>query len=285
MDPTQGGSVSQHHALVAPASETVAADLERATAVEELRRHVSWLDASAKVSQQLLRSSSRVTTTVQEIGAHLLALTDARSLTIAIISPDNPQLLEVRVAAGVGASRLLGRTYPKTTSLAGAVIDRDRSELNPAHELYAHDMPTGPGKGACAVMGVPIHGVDGRPRGAMVLHRRAEQHPFDPTDLNMAEDFARQTSLALELAENRAVREKLEQQERYDRSARTMTDNLIQDLFSIGITIQSAEANLRSGDPATAAGRAAPYLTRAVDDLDEAIRRLRRALESPTSVD
>ena len=278
MGPTRGDFTAEHRALVASVAESVAGGLERATAVEEMQRHVDWLDASARVSRQLLRSSSSVMVTVQEIGAHVLRLSDARSLTIAVISPDDPAMLEVRVAAGAGISA--GRTYPRTGSLAGAVMDRGRGELNPANELYSHDVPTGPDRRTVPVVAVPIHGVDAGPRGAMVVHRRAEQPPFDRTDLNMAEDFARQTSLALELAEKRLTHEKSERRKKYERSIQARNDELLQDLFSIGMTIQQAQVGLRTGDPTTAASRADPHLDRAVDDLNEIIRQLRTALEA-----
>ncbi len=278
MDPTGAEFTLQHRSLVHSLATSVAAGLERATAAEEMQRHVDWLDASAKVSQHVLRSSSGVMVTVQEIGGHVVRRSDAHSLTIVVTSPDDPDMLEVRVVAGAGASQLLGHLYPKATSLAGEVMRRERPQLNPDNRLFAYDVP---GEGAVPLLAVPVQGADGLARGAMIVHRRAGQPPFDRTDLSMAEDFARQTSLALELAESRLVHEKLEHRRKHDRSMRTSNDDLVQSLFAIGMMIQRAQVDLRGGDRVTAIHRADSRLSRAVDDLNEAIETLRTALEAP----
>lgn len=178
MDPTGAEFTLQHRSLIHSLATSVAAGLERATAAEEMQRHVDWLDASAKVSQHVLRSSSGVMVTVQEIGGHVVRRSDAHSLTIVVTSPDDPDMLEVRVVAGAGASQLLGHLYPKATSLAGEVMRRERPQLNPDNRLFAYDVP---GEGAVPLLAVPVQGADGLARGAMIVHRRAGQPPFDRT--------------------------------------------------------------------------------------------------------
>lgn len=62
---------------------------------------------------------------------------------------------------------------------------------------------------------------------------------------------------------------------------RTSNDDLVQSLFAIGMMIQRAQVDLRGGDRVTAIHRADSRLSRAVDDLNEAIETLRTALEAP----
>jgi len=282
LDPIEGEFTTRHRSLVASVAERVAAGLERATAVEEMQRRVDWLDASALVSRQLLDSSWGLMRVVQDIGDHVLRLSAARGLTIAVVSPDDPVMLEVRVAAGVGAANLLGRTHPEASSVAGRAMEQNRGVLNFATDLYYLGAPTGPSSSIAPVMAVPIHGGDGRPRGAIVAHRRTGQPPFDLTDLSMAEDFARQTSLALQLSEKRTVQEQLEERRRRDQSVDALHDDAIQRLFSVGLAIHQAEADLRSGAPSPAVDRAQSHLARAVDDLNETIRQVRVALHPAT---
>ena len=245
----------------------------------EIQRRVDWLDASAVVDQQLLHPSGSVMVLVQEIADHVLRLSDARSLTIAVASPDDPALLEVRVAAGTGASALLGRTVPRTGSLAGSAMDADRGQIASTADLHARPEPTGSSALSWPVMAVPIHS-GGRSRGAIVVHRRPDQPSFDITDLSMAEDFARQTSLALELAEERTVHDRQQRRREHDTVAESLHGSLLQRLFSIGMTIQSAEAELRRSEDTPEVRRARAHLSRAVDDLNDAIREGRASLQS-----
>ena len=282
LDPLDGEFTAQDRLLVAGLAEVVAAGLERATAMEEVQRRVDWLDASAVVSQQLLTSSSSVIRIAQEIADHMLRLSDGRSLTIAVAFPDDPALLEIRVAAGVGSAALVGRTLPRASSLAGSVMDANRGRLDSSADTHPLPVPSGASAISRPVMAVPIHSGGGEPRGAIVVHRRPDQPAFDATDLSMAEDFARQTSLALELAEKRAVHDR--QQRRHDdTAAQALHDGLLQRLFSIGMTVQSAETTLRRADDSPNVHEAETLLARAVDDLNDAIREVRSSLQSPTT--
>lgn len=137
LDPAAGVFTAADRLLVAAVAETVADGLERATVMEEMQRRVAWLDASAIVGQQLLRSSSSVMVNVQDIADHVLRLSGGRSLTIVVASLDNPTLLEVRVAAGVSADQLVGRTLPKQSSVAGSAMDADRGQLDASEDLYS----------------------------------------------------------------------------------------------------------------------------------------------------
>lgn len=285
LGPVAGEFTPRDRLLVASVAETVAAGLERATAIEEMQRRVDWLDASAVVSRQLLQSSSSVMVVIQEIADHVLRLSEGRSLTIAVASPDDPALLEVRVAAGAGAARLVGRTLAKRSSVAGSAMDHNRGQLDPAEDLHSLQVPASSSVVEPPVMAVPIHSGGGAPRGAIVVHRRPGQRPFDATDLSMAEDFARQTSLALELAEKRTVHEQLQERRKQDQSAHTLHDGLLQRLFSIGLTVQSAEADLRRGEESPSVRQAEARLAQAVDDLDETIREVRASLQAPSPPD
>jgi len=248
---------------------------------EEIRRRVDWLDASAAISRELLRSSSSVMVVVQEIANHVLRLSNGRSLTIAVAFPDDPALLEVRVAAGVGSAVLVGRTLPRGPSVAGSAMAANRGHLENTGNLHSLQLPAGSSSASRPVMAVPIPSGGGHPRGAIVVHRRPDQPPFDATDLSMAEDFAWQTSLALELAEERVVHDRQQEKREHDEAAHALHSNLLQRLFFIGMTVQSAEADLRRGEDSPSVRQAEAHLARAVDDLNDTIREGRASLRPP----
>jgi hypothetical protein len=240
---------------------------------------VAWWDASALISRELLQPASSLMVVVQGIADHVLRFSDGQSLTIMVASPDDPELLEVRVAAGVDAAALVGRTLRRTGSAAGSAMDLDQGQVGTTADLESFEGPAGSSRISRSVMAVPIHGGGTHPRGAVVVNGRPDQVPFDATDLSMAEDFARQTSLALELAESRSSQDWRQEKRESNLAAHALYDRLLQRLFSIGMTVQSAEASLRAEkSPAVAWARA--QLVRAVDDLDASIRKVRASLQS-----
>jgi len=85
-------------------------------------------------------------------------------------------------------------------------------------------------------MSVPLIG-DSGPRGAVVLMREVDQPPFTDADLELVEDFARQATVALELAEARSARDRLAHIEAREMVARELHDDVIQRLFAVGLSL------------------------------------------------
>jgi signal transduction histidine kinase len=94
-------------------------------------------------------------------------------------------------------------------------------------------------------------------------------------DLEMAEAFAGQAALALELARVQRDRERLAVFEDRDRIARDLHDVVIQRLFATGLQVQGLARSL----PAPARDR----LSDAVNELDQTITDIRRTIFSLTS--
>jgi signal transduction histidine kinase len=87
----------------------------------------------------------------------------------------------------------------------------------------------------------------------------------------MAAGFAGQASVALELADTRAAEQKLVLLEDRDRIARDLHDHVIQELFSIGLSLEGAAGQLPEG-------KVAQRLERAIDNIDRTIRRIRTSI-------
>ena len=79
-------------------------------------------------------------------------------------------------------------------------------------------------------MALPLRGETG-PRGAIVAGRIIPHAPFTDADPDMAEAFAGQAAIALELSDARADQQRLGVLEDRDRIARDLHDHVIQRLF------------------------------------------------------
>lgn len=245
----------------------------------ELYHRGAWLDASARISRELLRASGMMGV-AQDIADHVLQFSRSSSVSILVLSTDDPAHLEVRVAAGAGAAALIDGTVLTAGSLAGAAIDNDRGQLQTTADRDALEVTPGSSALSRPVMAVPVH-VGGRPSGAIVARREPGQTGFDTEDLVMVEEFARQISLLLELASRRAEQGWRQERTERNRSERILFDNLLQHLFAVGMRVQSAQAALRLGEDSLAGPQTHQHLTHAVDDLNSLIREIRAAMKVP----
>ncbi|MFQ6170515.1 sensor histidine kinase [Oryzobacter sp. R7] len=95
--------------------------------------------------------------------------------------------------------------------------------------------------------------------------------PFSGPELEMGSTFARQVSMALELARAREDQQRVALLEDRTRIARDLHDHVIQQMFAAGLAVQGDASTL--GDE----GRAAA-LAGVVDTLDDAVRQVRDSI-------
>ena len=268
--PSADGFGPQDRALLDGLAEQVGVSVEAALALEAAAAREAWLVAAGDITQQLLRLTDDVATVAQHIVDHVLRLSGARTVTLVGPSPRDESHFEVRLAAGAGAEQLLGRTHAKAGTYAGRAMETDEGLLLAAGELYSHHTDVELDHPLQSIIAVPLTGADDL-RGALVASRRTDQPRFTPFDLALVEAFARQSSLALQLADSRAAQDQLRFQERGEATARRLHDEVIQRLFSVGASIRARSA----GDGAV--GRDwQPVL----DTLDDTIVELRASITS-----
>jgi len=265
---------TDHH-LLQGLAEQLGVSIRAADALAVVTVLQGWLDASAAVRRQLLTLSDEPRVVAAGILEAVRRLTDARTVTLVGPSPLLEKNFQVRMAAGVGAPELLLRRYPKAGSLAGEAMERNVGLLTNAQERYCHHSDV-LGGDVGSVIVVPFEGVD-HTRGAILASRAGAAPPFTPIQLALTEDFARQSSLALELADSHAARQQLRDREGQDEAARAWQDDLIQRLFGLGVAIQAlrAEADPGHETPEQSAGWA-----RVGDEVDAVIAELRERLTS-----
>ena len=247
-----------------------AVGVENAVQNEELGRRQEWLRALATVSRGLLSSAPEDEVQVwQQIVDQVHRLAAARTVTIATPSEDDPDRLEVRVAAGVGAAELPGFSYAQAGSIAASVMSTgigrvvDSRDWSVSHATVAPELPLG------ALLAIPLAG-QGGVRGAILVSRHRGQPSFAPADVAMAQDFANQAVIALELAETRAAQQRLLARTEVERLADTVQDQVIQRLFSIGLLLETGMTDAERP----------PWLGRAIEEINHTIVVARSSLAS-----
>jgi two-component system, NarL family, sensor histidine kinase DevS len=254
---------------------TLAAQLvENAVRHEESHQELAWRQALADVSQVLLRPSGDDETQVwQHIADHVQTLTRARTVTISAPSEDDPELLQVVVAAGLGRDQLPGLRFRRSGSLSQLAMSTRTSQTGTAdgwtvsHTSVEPRAPLGP------LLAIPLVGT-GPPRGAIVLSREADRPPFSPRDITVAQDFATQATLALELAETRASQVVLQARTELEQVSDSPQDQVIQRLFALGLTLDRAARE----DPQT-------WVDQARAEVAEAIAEARGSLRTDYGLD
>lgn len=252
--------------------------------VESTAGRLAWLETLADVSQQLLRLNRGVGPVAQDIIEHVRRLSHAQTVTFVGPSSVNEARFEVRLATGAGARNLVKNSYDKANTLAGRAMQENRGFLSTAQDIYCHHLDAGSGEPPGPLLAVPFHGPDDE-QGAIVASRGKSQAPFSEAELAMAGDFARQCSIALQLADAQASHEQLHFREQHDAETQLLHDDLIQQLFGLGVTLTS----LRTSLPATVDTSPQPhgqdFWQQASGQIDSIISQLRSTLTSSPGLD
>jgi signal transduction histidine kinase len=269
-DQVSGAFSAEDEELVLALAATAGGAVENARLYEESRRRQQWLQASAEITAALL-SGANDQETLQLITDHVLRLAEADVVSLVLPAIDDPGMLKVTVASGYGADELAGMTYATQSSLAELAMETGRGvrlgSVEDQQRYAVHLRRVAP---INAAMAVPLQGGAG-PHGSIVAGRIHGRHSFGSADLEMAEAFASQAAIAIELATARADQQRLALLEDRDRIARDLHDHVIQRLFAVGLTVQGL---------AVAAGneQSSRKLNQVVVDLDDTIRQIRTSI-------
>jgi signal transduction histidine kinase len=246
-------------ALAAAAGAAIA-NARRYAESEQRRR---WLDASGELLPLLLSGQAEQPHTL--IAQHAAAAAGADFAALAV--PREPGQVIVAGVSGPLAAGLMNQTAPLAGSLAGQAISTGKPALVTGSRLQAAAAALGAGTGSLIV--VPL-AVGEQVRAALLLGRAAARPGFTERDLDMAASFAGHAAVAMELVQARADQIMLARVADHDRIAGDLHDHVIQELFALGMSLQSQAAR---SDPATAE-RFNGY----TDTLDEVIRKIRTSI-------
>lgn len=257
--------------LVLALAATAGIAIENARLYEESRRRQEWLRASGEISRQLLDPQADSSEVLQNIATSVKRLAAADVVTLVRPTQGDPILLEVVVATGAAERDLIGLRYGTENSIGWQAMEEGHgvrvNSVDQQPEVYIHLRPHVP---VTQAMALPLRGDTG-PRGAIIAGRIVPHPPFSGADLDMAEAFAGQAAIALELSDARADQQRLGVLEDRDRIARDLHDHVIQRLFAAGLSLQSIAATV--DDDAVD-----QRLTRTVAELDDTIGQIRSTI-------
>jgi signal transduction histidine kinase len=174
-----------------------------------------------------------------------------------------------RIVAGVGLSpELIGMRLPDGMSFAERVIEgRELMEVARRTELSEVEMPQSTPDGP--TLGVPVV-AGGAATASLTFVREVGSRAWSQSDRLFAEAVAAQAALAFELDRAQRDREEMMLVEDRERIGRDLHDNVIQQLFALGLSLQATHQ--------VATGATAERLSGAVEVLDEVIREIRNTI-------
>jgi signal transduction histidine kinase len=257
--------------------------IENARLYEEAAQREHWLTATAEITAAL-GDASPGKDALQTVADRAREVSGA-DVSWVVVGADVDSL-ELRVVSGAPVDADAMRALSMHDSLASEVMRSGRavSVLDVASDPRAVDpsaMEGWPRLGPVIV--VPLRaggGVEGVLALAWTPERSDRFRGVVPT---MPASFAEQAALALHVARAREDQQRLTLFEDRDRIARDLHDLVIQRLFAIGLSLESAARRVQVPEVAS-------LLSQAVDDLDTTIKDIRRsifalgALDSSTDV-
>jgi signal transduction histidine kinase len=234
------------------------------------RRRRRWSEVFAAIRAALLSGADAD-------AALLLIAAGARELTggdtVLLLLPDTAaprEQLVVVVADGINAAELRGLRTPVAGSLAGQVY-RSGSAMSvadvtdPATHEPAFDDHPGFGPALFAPLGGALE------MGVLVVARLTGAPAPSREETTFTVEFAEHAALALRMEETHRVRQTMALLADRERIGRDLHDQVIQRLFATGMGLESITRQVTA--PALQA-----RLRRAVDDLDQTVRDIRRAI-------
>lgn len=250
--------------------------IENALLAEEATRRGRWLDARAEITSALMGDIDR-TSALQLVADRAREVAGADIAWI--VTGPSADRLRVEVVSGAEIEVDALKNAPLRESVAGQAI-RDGVPMivediggaaeggSAAAVIDLSDI----GPGVLVPLGRTDPSEEMNAVGALALAwRRANAEQAQNVDLAVADSFAGQVAVAIRLAQSREERQRLAVYDDRDRIGRDLHDIVIQRLFVIGLRLQG-------GVHLTENPKLRSRLDQAVEDIDETIRDLRRAV-------
>jgi GAF domain-containing protein len=194
------------------------------------------LAALREINASVLSSAESDVAPLQIVARQARKLTDADLATIAVPSA-NPTLLELRVADGPRAKKLVGTTFPIETSLSGEVYTTGQPVMLPDPANARLSQPTELGAIGPVVIAPLVN--SGGPFGTLAVARTRARTPFTFDDRDLAVGFASHASMVIHLAKSQQALLAMADADRRERLARDLHDTVMQRLYGISLSFQS----------------------------------------------
>lgn len=251
--------------------------IENALLAEEAARRGRWLDARAEITSALMGDIDR-TSALQLVADRAREVAGADVAWI--VTGPAADRLRVEVVSGPEIEADALKNAPLRESVAGQAIKdgvprvvEDVGEATPPGGSATSVIDLSDiGPGVLVPLGRTDPSEEMNAVGALALAwRRENAEQAQDVDLAVADSFAGQVAVAIRLAQSREERQRLAVYDDRDRIGRDLHDIVIQRLFVIGLGLQGG-LNLAENP------KLRSRLDQAVDDIDDTIRDLRRAV-------
>jgi signal transduction histidine kinase len=264
----EGDFTREDEELLTSLASTAGIAIENARLFEETQRRQRWSTLSTAIATSLLSTDTEEPLRLLAGGVAELADADLVCVVLPLVAGS----LIIDTARGTLAGDMQGLVLAAAGTLSGRVLGTGEAELvsslSTCPELRSQLPTLGPS------MLIPLLNAEG-PIGVLVVSRALGSRRLTDEDVVMATDFARQGTLAIDVAHARTDRHRLERLEDRSRIARDLHDHVIQRLFASGLELQAA-ARATSDDTAHA------LIEHQIDTLDTAIAEIRTAIYALT---
>ena len=231
--------------------------------LSETQRHERSHQAVSEIRLALLGGGD-IGQSLALIAARAAELVGAEGVVVVVPTDDGAGLVAA-AAEGRLVTHLRGREIDPEGTVAKRVFSSGRPQtMVGAPPGLPLQQEVGP------VLGVPLTTSTGT-SGVLTVVRAPEAPAFDAEETRLLGGFAEQAALAIELARGRADGVALAVVAERERIARDLHDHVIQRLFAVGMSLQTALRNIEPGQEYDRVGRA-------VDELDATIRQVRSAI-------
>ena len=253
--------------LVDAFAATAGVAIANARLFEHTRHRERWTAASARVTHELL--SRERSDPLSLIAERVLDLASADLVTVVLPSPSDHDTLEVQRAVGLCADEVLTAHLPREGSLIGRALLAGQAALvnDISDGTVATYLPTGRFGPA---MAIPLL-TSNESKGALSVVRERGTPRFTEFDLDVADSFAAQMALALDLADAQRDRSRVALLEDRERIARDLHDHVVQRLFAAGLILQSVCVDLGRDERAD-------RVQRQIEEIDSTIRQIRTSI-------
>lgn len=254
--------------LVLALATTAGFAIENARLLEQANAREHWMTAAAELSAGLLGSSTE--TAFDLVANRVYGLTGADLVCLLLV--DDEGRLRVAAARGEGEETVHGAILEQREvgAIAGVLRDGKPSSLPRQPESVPDPVRVRREGDLGPVLAVPLRSRE-RFWGVLTVARAPDGRGFRPEELASAADLASRTSIALELARAREERQRSMLADDRRRIARDLHDQVIQQLFGSGLSLQALSGTLT--DP-----EARARIGDVIDQLDDAISQIRTAI-------
>jgi GAF domain-containing protein len=271
-DGVKGSFSSEDRELAQALATTAGMAIEHARLYEAARRRGEWLTASAAITRQLLTGEAGSSRPLELIARSSRDVADAD--VVAVLRPDHGAAPAISLCVDVLVGPDGVSAAPSPVPLHGAVLGEVFSERRAICLTEQETGRLGPLPWAephvGAVLAAPLVG-SRTVHGVLCAARLPGRPGFMTIDVQMASGFANQAAVAIELAEARAEQQRAAALDERERIAADLHDTVVQQLFSVGLSLQGVLAEVGQG-------RTAERLRATVDEVDRTIGRIRSTL-------